>query len=164
MELIKKPNVLTQDEKPYIGIRFSAPYSKMFHYVELNLKQLKGYLRINKVITDGPFFLRYNRINMSGEMDLEVGVLGNYCNIDNHDIIHDKLPSGLYASLVYKGLGLAATKYLLNWIDDNNHIIQKSSHSSGDLFACRYEAYLTDQKEEPRKKKWDIELSIMLIS
>jgi effector-binding domain-containing protein len=136
----------------------------MVHYVELIFQQLKDYLRINKVITEGPFFLRYNLINMSGEMELEVGILGNYNNADNHNIIHGILPGGLYASLIYKGLGLAATKYLLNWIDDNNHIINKSSHRYGDLFPCRYEAYLTDQKKEPRKKKRDSELSIMLIS
>jgi effector-binding domain-containing protein len=29
-------------------------------------------------------------------------------------------------------------------------------------FGCRYEAYLTDPKVEPRKKQWEIELSMKL--
>jgi len=31
-----------------------------------------------------------------------------------------------------------------------------------DRFACRYEAYLTDPKLEPRKKQWKIELACKL--
>ena len=32
--------------------------------------------------------------------------------------------------------------------------------SSGDAFACRYEAYITDPRTEPRKTKWEVELNM----
>jgi hypothetical protein len=31
---------------------------------------------------------------------------------------------------------------------------------SGDAFACRYEAYITDPRTEPRKTKWEVELNM----
>jgi hypothetical protein len=34
--------------------------------------------------------------------------------------------------------------------------------SKGDAFGCRYEAYLTDYRTEPRKKEWQIDLAIRL--
>jgi effector-binding domain-containing protein len=164
LQLTQEPHIILQQDRSYIGIRVSAPYSNMFSVVDIKFKQLKDYLKANNVINQGPFFLRYCVINMAGEMELEVGVIGHYNNHEEIDIKKGVLPGGLYATLIYKGLGLAANKHLLNWIEQNNHIIQKQSHKYGDDFACRYEAYLTDQKIEPRKKQWDIELSIKIIS
>ena len=33
---------------------------------------------------------------------------------------------------------------------------------TGDAFGCRYEAYLTDYRLEPRKSVWEVELAIKL--
>jgi hypothetical protein len=32
----------------------------------------------------------------------------------------------------------------------------------GEAFGCRYEAYLTDYRTEPRKTKWQVDLAIRL--
>jgi effector-binding domain-containing protein len=163
LQLVNEPEIVTKDEKPYIGIRFKAPYSNMFSVVDIKFQQLKDWKKVHKIIAEGPLFLRYHFINMSGEMELEVGLFGT-CSVPLNSLIEiNKMPGGIYATQIYKGLGLAANKHLLNWIEQNNHIIDKKSQNNGDLFACRYEAYLTDPKKEPRKKQWDIELSIKLI-
>ena len=72
------------------------------------------------------------------------------------------LPAGHYASLIYIGLGLAANKALQEWIRANNLQLDKWTDPKGDAFSCRYEAYLTDPKVEPRKKQWEIELAMKL--
>jgi hypothetical protein len=36
----------------------------------------------------------------------------------------------------------------------------RANDPAGDRFGCRYEAYLTDPRDEPRKTKWEIELNI----
>jgi len=72
------------------------------------------------------------------------------------------LPAGRYASLIYVGLGLAANKALQEWIAKNNLRLDKWVDPKGDAFGCRYEAYLTDPKIEPRKKQWQIELVMKL--
>jgi effector-binding domain-containing protein len=163
LQIIQEPKLINQNDKSYFGIKFKAPYSNMFSVVEIKFKQLKDWVKINKFIEEGPYFLRYHMINMAGEMELEVGIIGNYTVTDKSDIKAGIIPHGIYATQIYKGLGLGANKYLLKWIEDNNYIIDKVSHNYGDLFACRYEAYLTDPKIEPRKKQWEIELSIKII-
>ena len=72
------------------------------------------------------------------------------------------LPAGRRAILIYIGLGLAANKALQESIRANNPQLDKWIDPKRDAFGCRYEAYLTDPKVEPRKKQWEIELAMKL--
>lgn len=42
-------------------------------------------------------------------------------------------------------------------------MFDRSDDPNGDRFACRYEAYLTDPRTEPRKTKWEVELNIRVM-
>ena len=42
-------------------------------------------------------------------------------------------------------------------------MFDRSDDPNGDRFVCRYEAYLTDPRTEPRKTKWEVELSIRVV-
>jgi effector-binding domain-containing protein len=158
-----KPIVKELDEKSYYGIRFTAPYRGMFSRVTAEFRNLDLWIRENRSVEFGSRFLRYHLIDMRGIMDLEIGIFTATNNLINSTVSTGVIPCGRYATMIYRGLGLAANKTLLDWINENGFKIDKKSQINGDAFACRYEAYLTDPKLEPRKKQWDIELAIKLL-
>jgi hypothetical protein len=57
---------------------------------------------------------------------------------------------------------LRANRALLEWITDQGLVADNNEVPDGDHFGCRYEAYLTDPRHQPRKTLWDVELAIRL--
>ncbi len=160
--MISEPIVKEQQERRYFGLRFAAPYRGMFSEVSAQFRNLDLWMREHRSIEYGPRFLRYHVIDMRGTMELEVGILGSWDAPFAGQVSTGIMPAGRYATLTYRGLGLAANKTLLAWIADQGLRADKRATARGEAFAGRYEAYLTDPKVEPRKKQWDIELAIKL--
>ena len=160
--MIGEPKIDQRAEQHYLGVRMQAPYRGMFAEVNKQFKILNKWLNQHKITPAGVKFLRYHVIDMAGEMDIEVGVMLATPPQGDSLVKPGKLPAGRYASLIYVGLGLAANKALLEWIRTNNLRLDKWVDPNGDAFGCRYEAYLTDPKVEPRKKQWQIELAMKL--
>ena len=52
---------------------------------------------------------------------------------------------------------MRANRALIEWARDNGVAFDRADVPEGDRFACRYEAYLTDPKLEPRKTKRAVE-------
>jgi len=160
--MIGEPRIVKRTEQPYLGIRLQAPYRGMFTEVNKQFPALDKWLRRHGVAPAGPRFLRYHVIDMANEMDVEVCVpVATPLPGDGHAKL-GLLPAVRYAILIYIGLGLAANKALQEWIRANNLQLDKWTDHKGDAFGCRYEAYLTDPKVEPRKKQWEIELAMKL--
>ena len=57
---------------------------------------------------------------------------------------------------------MRGNKALVDWLKDTRANVQKWEVPEGDAFACRYEAYLTDYRLEPRKSVRVVELAIQL--
>ncbi len=160
--MIGEPKIDDRAERHYLGIRVQTPFRGMFAQVTKQSKILNKWLKLHEIMSAGAPFLRYHVIDMSGEMDIEVGVPVAIA-LPGDDLVKPGiLPAGRYASLIYVGLGLAANKALLEWIHANHLRLDKWPDPKGDAFGCRYEAYLTDPKIEPRKKHWEIELAMKL--
>ncbi len=134
----------------------------MFAQVNKQFPALDKWMRQHGITPAGRRFLRYHVIDMAGEMDIEVGAPVATPLPGDDRVRPGLLPAGRYASLIYIGLGLAANKALQEWIHANNLQLDRWTDPKGDAFGCRYEAYLTDPKVEPRKKQWEIELAMKL--
>jgi effector-binding domain-containing protein len=160
--MIHEPFVKDQVERKYYGIRFVAPYRGMFKRAAEEFKNLERWIKGKGIADAGPRFLRYLVIDMSGDMELEIGVFAQWSSANAGTVSTGVMPAGRYATLIYKGLGLAANKALIGWIERQGLKSDRTDMAKGDSFACRYEAYLTDPSLEPRKKQWDIELAIKL--
>jgi effector-binding domain-containing protein len=162
MRVIREPSIDVRPEIHYLGIRVRTPMKGMFQVADRLRKQLTNWFSAHAVEPSGPPFLRYHVIDMDGEMDIAVGIpVAASIEPDGH-VAPDVLPAGRYASLVYVGHGLPANKTLLNWVHANNLKLDRWDDPAGDAFRCRYEAYLTDWKVEPRKTRWEIELAMKL--
>jgi effector-binding domain-containing protein len=149
-----------RDEKHYMGIRTQTPFKGMFAVVDQLRKELYAWFKAQGIEPEGPAFLRYHVIDMAGEMDIEFGIQVTKILPGAERVTPGVLPAGHYANLIYRGSGMRGNKALIGWGKENGIAWDRWDDARGDAFRCRYEAYLTDPKVEPRKTKWDVDLAI----
>lgn len=163
MELIQPPRIVQRPELDYVGIRLIAPFRGMLGVRDQLVSELDAWLKTNGTEDTGAFFLRLHVINMNGPMDLEVGVMTPGRREEGDDRVRPAtLPAGDYATLTYRDHAIRANRALLEWVRENGLTLDRVDDPAGDRFACRYEAYLTDPRIEPRKTKWHVELNMRL--
>lgn len=160
--IIGPVSIVEKPERSYLGIRFNTPFGGMFALVTKALKELRKWSKENSISDDGPYFVRYYHCDMKSMMDVEVGLMTNSGLVGQGHIKPDFLPKGRYATLVYKGNGLRGNQALMKWAADNGIKFDPLVAGEVESYTCRYEAYLTDYRIEPRKLLWDTELSIKI--
>jgi len=139
-----------------------TPFEGMFAQVDILLKTLREWVNEHGLAEQGPYFLRYHCIDMAGDMDIEVGFVVKKPQAADGQVQPGMFPAGRYAHLTYSRYALRGNQALLIWTKGNNIALDNSTTSAGDSFVCRYEAYLTDYRTEPRKSKWQVDLAIKL--
>ena len=107
--------------------------------------------------------LRLHVIDMNGPMDIEAGYFTRHPCEGSGRIKPGTMPAGQYAAMTYRDHAMRANRALQEWARDNGIEFDRHEAPEGDAFACRYEAYLTDPKEEPRKTRWDVDLAFRII-
>ncbi len=160
--VIGPASIVYKLERSYLGIRFETPFNGMFALVTTALKELRRWSHANGLSDESPYFLRYYHTDMKGMMDVEVGLMTNSGRVGLGRIQPGSLPKGRYASLVYRGNGLRGNVALMKWAKDNAVKFDRPADSDAESYICRYEAYLTDYRIEPRKLLWNVELSIKI--
>ena len=161
MVQISEPKIDYREEKLYIGLRTVAPFRVMFAEVDKLLKELRTWVKQHGMADEGPFFLRYYVINMNGPMDIEVGFMVPTPLPGDDKVKPGVLPAGRYAILTYSGSGLAGNKALMGWAKANGIAWDRWDDPAGDAFCCRYEAYLTAPRLQPRKTQ-GVDLAIKI--
>lgn len=162
MEILDGPHVVQRPEMPYVGIRQVTPFRGMLGQRDKLLAELFDWLGRNDGADAGPAFLRLHVIDMEGPMDLEVGAITEKPMTGDERVRPGLLPAGRYATMTYRDHARRANGHLIEWAAANGHAFDRRDDPAGDLFVCRYEAYRTDPRTEPRKTKWAVELNILL--
>jgi hypothetical protein len=162
MDLLEPPRIVERPRQDCLGIRVVTPFRGMLSVRDELLKELYAWLLGHGVDDVGPFFLRLHVIDMSGPMDLEVGVITPRALAGDARVRPATLPAGSYATLTYRNHSLRANRALIEWAADQGIAFDRSETPEGDLFACRYEAFRTDPRTEPRKTKWEVELNFRI--
>ena len=160
--IIGATSIIDKPERPYLGIRFETPFNGMFAVVTRALKELRKWNKENSLSEEGPYFVRYYHCDMKDIMDVEVGLMTNSSLVGQGRIKPGLLPKGRYATLVYRGNGLRGNQALMKWAMDREITFDPLVVGAVESYTCRYEAYLTDYRIEPRKLLWDVELSIKI--
>jgi hypothetical protein len=163
MEIVEPARVEVRAEIPYVGIRVTTPFRGMLAARDKLLAEARTAIEQATIETVGYGFLRLHVIDMEGPMDLEAG----YFTAGPVQTVHGRLragamPAGRYATLSYKDHARRANGALQEWAAANGLTLDRWAVPEGDAFACRYEAFRTDPKVEPRKTKWTVELSMRL--
>lgn len=160
--IIGPVSIVEKPERPYLGIRFVTPFEGMFAVVTKELKELRKWSKANAAAETGPYFLRYYHCDMKQMMDVEVGLMTNTRVDGQGQLQPGALPQGRFATLIYRGNGLRGNQALMHWAKEQRVIFEPLVANEVESYTCRYEAYLTDYRIEPRKLLWDVELSIKL--
>src|SRR5205814_9807599 len=121
-----------------------------------------AWLKKEGVRPAGAPFIRYHVINMTGNMDIELGVPVASALAGDGRVAAGVLPAGRYASLTYTGvkLGIEANRALLDWGAAKGLKWDTFAAENGDGFGARYESFLTDPADEPDQAKWETEVAI----
>jgi effector-binding domain-containing protein len=134
----------------------------MFALITKTLKELRKWSKENGLSEAGPYFVRYYHCDMKDIMDVEVGLMTKSRLAGQGRIKPGSFPKGKYATLVYRGNGLRGNQALMKWAKDKGITFDPLVADAVESYVCRYEAYLTDYRIEPRKLLWDVELSIKI--
>ncbi|MBM7785548.1 GyrI-like domain-containing protein [Tenggerimyces flavus] len=162
MELLEPPRVVDRARVDCLGIRVVTPFRGMLRVRDELLAELAACLKTHDLEPDGPFFHRLHLIDMDGPMDIEVGVVTSAPVGGDDRVRRTELPAGRYATLTYRLHARRANKALLDWAAEQGLALDRWDVAEGDRFACRYEAYRTDPRTEPRKTQWIAELNFRL--
>jgi effector-binding domain-containing protein len=160
--IIGTASILEKPERSYLGIRLSAPFNGMFASITKALKELRKWSKENSLSEEGLYFVRYYHCDMKDIMDVEVGLMTNSGHVGQGRIKPGSLPKARYATLVYRGNGLRGNQALMKWANDQGVKFDPLIVGAVESYVCKYEAYLTDYRIEPRKLLWDVELSIKI--
>ena len=155
--------IVAKPARAYVGIRFQTPFDGMFAVATTALKDLRKWAKSSGAAEDGPYFLRYYHCDMAAIMDVEAGFITATSPAGHPTIRPGVLPAGRFASLTYRGNGLRGNQALMKWARDTGTTFDAIDPSLAESYVCRYEAYLTDYRLEPRKLLWDVELSIKVV-
>jgi effector-binding domain-containing protein len=159
---IGTPGIDHRAARQYVGLRIITPFEGMFAQTDKLFKELRQWVNTKGLAGQGPYFLRYHVIDMNGLMEVEAGFVVESQQREDERVKGGILPAGRYAHLTYSRYALRGNQALLIWMRENRLEADREDTSKGDAFGCRYEAYLTDYRTEPRKKNWQVDLAIRL--
>jgi effector-binding domain-containing protein len=163
VEIVKAPRLEMLPERAYLGIRVVTPFRGMLGVGDDLLRELRAWVAKSDAEPVGYGFLRLYVVDMQGPMDIEVGIITHTTYAGDGRVEPGVLPAGRYVTLTYRNHGVRANGALIDWAHDNGVAFDRRQVPEGDAFACRYEAFLTDPKQEPRKTRWEVEVSIKAV-
>jgi effector-binding domain-containing protein len=163
VEIIAPPRVEHRQERPYVGIRVVTPFRGMLKVRDELLREVRAWIEESDVDPIEHGFLRLHVIDMNGPMDIEAGYFTRELSHGAGRIKPGSMPAGRYATLTHRDHSIRANRALIDWARDSGIEFDGHAEREGDAFACRYEAFLTDPKEEPRKKRWNVELAFRIV-
>jgi effector-binding domain-containing protein len=162
VEIIRPARVEERPDRTYVGVRVVTPFRGMLKVRDELLEEVRRWIEQSEAEPVGHGFLRLHVIDMDGPMDIEVGYFTRQRCTGDRRVRPGLMPEGRYATLTYRDHAMRANRALIEWARENGVDFDGRAEPEGDAFVCRYEAYLTDPKREPRKTKWEVELAIKI--
>lgn len=158
------PTIVDQTEQPYAGVVKTVTMTTIGHIADA-IPEIIAWLERKGTSVAGPPFLRYLRIDMSDDLDVEAGVPVAAPIDGDGDIYAGTLPAGRYATVTHRGHPdelLEVNDRLLSWADESGVRFDMTTASDGERWACRMERYLTNPAEQPDMHQWETQLAIKL--
>lgn len=161
--MTQRPRLEWRDATPFLAIRTRARIADIGATCSPLVDTLFGWMAEHGVAEAGPVFFRYVRVDMAGELDIDVGVpVHAPLPAGDGRVRPDMLPAGHYAMLThigpYDGL-MEAIARLLAWGEQQGLRWQACAGQRG--WVARLEFYPTNPAEEPDASKWVSELAFL---
>ncbi|MBX3066314.1 MAG: GyrI-like domain-containing protein [Anaerolineae bacterium] len=160
--MIGTPKIDERRELPYAGIRVQVPHTQFPTIIPQLIDEIYAWLGQHGVEGKGPL-MRYYVINMSGTMDVELGVEVDSPITGDDRVKAQALPAGRYAWLIYTGIGEKAVQgngALINWAEESGIKWDRWDDPKGDAFRSRVEFFLDGPQDDPNPDNWRSEVAI----
>lgn len=160
----KPPRIEMRPAQPYAGTRKVMAMRDVDREIPAMRTVAARWLDDHGVRPSGKPFLRFHAIDMPERMDVEVGMPTGQAHDAGEEVESGLLPAGRYAVVVYTGVenGVPANRRLLDWIATQGEQALAHPSDRGEVFAARYETFLTDAEAEPDRHRWLFEVAIQV--
>ena len=159
------PHIVTRGEQPYMAIRARVTMAELGG-LGGRFGEVFAWLAARGLAPAGAPFFRYNIIDMTRELEIDVGVpVAAAVDGDGGQVIPGVLPAGRYAELAHvgpPGALVEATEALLDWAAGEGLSWDMSPGEAGERWGSRVEIYLTDPSQQPDMTKWETQLAFKL--
>ena len=159
------PTVISRSAVSYMGISSREQMSTMSTVFPRLMPKLGAFLGSHHLAPYGAPFIRYIRVNMKSELDIELGMPVKQTAPGAGPISPGVLPAGKYVSLkhfgVYSGLSQANAE-LQEWAKRKGIQFNIRQSKNGPEFVSRLELYNTDPTKQPDSRKWETQVLYMI--
>jgi effector-binding domain-containing protein len=158
------PRIVERAAQPYAAVRAVVTMATVATIAH-RIPEVLGRLDALGVAPAGPPFLKYNVIDMEGELEIEAGVPVAAPVPGSGDLFSGLLPAGRYVTFTHVGNPdrlVGATALLLDWAAAAGLQWDMTSTEAGQRWGSRLESYLTDPRVQPDTTKWETELAFRL--
>jgi effector-binding domain-containing protein len=159
----EQPQVTRRAPQPYRSVPFTVTMATFPQAADAGFPEIFGWLGDHGVTPSGPPFIRYDVIDMDGELEIEIGVPVAVAPPGDGRVQAGELPGGRYVTLVHTGPfdGLiAANAALQDWAAQQGITLESSN--GGRRFRGRFEFYPTDPAQEPDPARWQVEIAYLI--
>lgn len=163
--MIDQPRLERRSERHYAGIPVRVTLAEWYKANAL-VPEIYQWLALGGLQPrSGPIY-RYRTIgDHDREFDLEVGVSVDSPVIPDGRIVAGALPAGRYAVMVHHGhpdRQVQSHQALQAWVVQQGLRFAKTGDGPDEVWAARYETYLTDPVEQPDPEQWSTELAYLI--
>jgi len=159
--MTSEPHLEERPAQPYAAIGARVTMAQIGPVCPPVVDEVFAWLAARGISPAGPPFFRYLVIDMSHELELELGVpIADPLQVADGRVHGGVFPAGWYAVAVHTGPYeelMAATGQLLAWGEANG--VTWDATPDQREWAARIESYLTDPAEEPDPSRWRTELA-----
>jgi effector-binding domain-containing protein len=156
-----QPQIEHRDAQPYAAIPLSVTMDSLAGAVDRGFPELFGWLAERALAPAGAPFIRYLEVDMSGELEIELGVPVAAEATGDERVRNGVLAAGRYVTLLhvgpYDGL-VKANAALQQWAQEQGISWQMDG---GSRWRGRLERYLSDPSREPDPSRWETELAYL---
>ena len=160
-----KPEMVSREAQPYVSITNLVPMGQLGEQLPPQIGEVFGWLAARGIQPAGPPFWKYNRIDMDGDLEVEVGVPTAEEISGDSRVRGHLLPGGNYVLAEHVGHPdklVDATGELLEWASDHGLRWDVSESAEGERWAVRLEEYLSDPMSQPDMNRWQTNLIFKL--
>jgi hypothetical protein len=131
MEMIHGPSLETRTRRATPGIRTTTPIRAMVAARDRLGAEMFDRLRRLGTPDAGPAFLRLHVVDMQGDMDIDVSVVGPDASPGDDRLRPGDLPAGHDATLTCRDHALQANRMLLDWVAANGITLARQAVPQG---------------------------------
>jgi len=154
--MLSEPKIIERPPQPYLAIRetVTMPFGQV---VDRVYPEFFAWLARHGVAPADAPIIKYNLIDMDGELELEFGAPVASAVEGDGRVISGVLPGGRFGSITWQGgydKLIDANGALIDWSRREGIRWDMEETPKGDRFGCRLEIYRTDPGQEPDSSKW----------